>query len=262
VAESDGEVVGWGSGGLETEIDRDDVAWLNVMVRPAWRGQGIGAALYESAEAHLLGQGARRLLTETTDDPVAWGFAERRGFRHTMTRRLSSLDPLTLDDAELDALAAAKESEGFTLAPLAAFHDRPELIHAVDAEALLDEPADEPLTKLPLDEWLASSWRHPDLASEGSFAVLHGGRPVAIAWLLVDLEGGRAGNGFTGTLRAYRGRGLARLAKLASISWLRARGVALLVTENDETNAAMLAVNTRLGYRPFATARAYLKDIA
>jgi hypothetical protein len=29
-------------------------------------------------------------------------------------------------------------------------------------------------------------------------------------------------------------------------------GVTIAVTDNDETNAAMLAVNAKLGYRPFA----------
>jgi RimJ/RimL family protein N-acetyltransferase len=78
----------------------------------------------------------------------------------------------------------------------------------------------------------------------------------------VDLEGDRAGNGFTGTLRAYRGRGLARLAKLASIAWAAEQAIDSIVTENDETNAPMLAVNTSLGYRPFATWLSFVKDEA
>jgi RimJ/RimL family protein N-acetyltransferase len=55
---------------------------------------------------------------------------------------------------------------------------------------------------------------------------------------------------FTGTLRAYRGRGLALAVKLASIRWAREHGITSMSTHNDETNAAMLAINRRLGYRP------------
>jgi RimJ/RimL family protein N-acetyltransferase len=55
---------------------------------------------------------------------------------------------------------------------------------------------------------------------------------------------------FTGTLRAYRGRGLALAVKLASIAWAREHGVTSMQTNNDETNAPMLAINRRLGYRP------------
>jgi GNAT superfamily N-acetyltransferase len=260
LVEADGQVVGWSSGAVKTDGDRDDVAWANVFVRPAWRRRGIGAELWQPLEAHLDGLGARRVLTDGPDAPETLAFAEHRGFRHTMTTRLSSLDPQVVDGAVVAALSAEKAREGFTLAPFAAFEDSPELIHAVDAEASLDEPADEPITNWPLDEWLQSNWFQPDLSHEGSFVVVHEGRPVALAEVRVDLEGGRAANGFTGTLRDYRGRGLARLAKLASIAWLRDRGVRTLVTQNDETNAAMLAVNRRLGYRPGESWLAYVRD--
>ena len=178
-----------------------------------------------------------------------------------MTTRLSSLDPRTIDAAELAAFTAEQEAAGFTLAPFSAFAATPELVYAVDAEASRDEPADEPITDWPFEEWLESAWQQPDLQREGSYCVVHDGRPVALAELRVDLEGGRAANGFTGTLRAYRGRGLARLAKLASIAWLGAHGVTKLVTQNDETNRAMLAVNARLGYRPDASWLSYVKDL-
>ena len=114
---------------------------------------------------------------------------------------------------------------------------------------------------LPLEEWLATAWAHPDVTREGSFVVVHEGRPVAFTELIVDEGGSRAGNGFTATFRAYRGRGLARLAKLASIAWATERGITSIVTGNDETNAAMLAVNTRLGYRPFATKLSWARDV-
>jgi GNAT superfamily N-acetyltransferase len=260
LVEADGEVVGWSSGAVKTDGDRDDVAWANVFVRPAWQGRGIGSELWRPLEAHLDGLRAGRVLTDGPDAPGTRAFLERRGFRHTLTTRLSSLDPQAVAGAVLAAVSAERAREGFTLAPFAAFEDTPELIHAVDAEASLDEPADEPITNWPLDEWLQSNWLQPDLSHEGSFVVVHDGRPVALAEVRVDLEGGRAANGFTGTLRAHRGRGLARLAKLASIGWLRDRGVTTLVTQNDETNAAMLAVNRRLGYRPGASWLAYVRD--
>ncbi|MGH3102572.1 MAG: GNAT family N-acetyltransferase [Gaiellaceae bacterium] len=260
-AEADGMLVGWGSCARTIGSERDDVAWVAVFVRPGWRGRGLGAALYESAAVHTGVLGARRLLAECADEPAARAFAEGRGFRHTMTRRLSRLDPRTVNGS-VDALRPAKEAEGFTLAPFAAFADRPDLIHAVDAEASLDEPADEPTVEVRLDEWLARTWAAPDLDRERSFAVVHDGRPVAIAELIVDLAGGRAMNGFTGTLRAYRRRGLARLAKLASIEWAAGHGITSIVTENDESNASMLAINVGLGYQPFAAWLAYVRDAA
>ena len=57
----------------------------------------------------------------------------------------------------------------------------------------------------------------------------------------------------TGTLRDYRGRGLALLAKRATLVNAAKRGVELVSTENDETNAPMLRVNEHLGYRPIGS---------
>jgi GNAT superfamily N-acetyltransferase len=261
VAELDGEVAGFSGAHLETSSERGGVARLSVVVRPDRRRRGVGGALYACAEEHAVGIGARRLLADGRDDAGSRAFAVGRGFRHTMTRRLSSLDPRTVDPRLLVELAAEKTAEGFAVASFADFADRPELIHAVDGEAALDEPVDEPLSQMPFGEWRDRYWRRPDLSLDGSSVVVADGRPVAITEVLVDLDGGIATNGFTGTLRDYRGRGLARLAKLASIAWLREQGVATVVTGNDETNAAMLAVNRRLGYRPAGTWLSWMKDV-
>ena len=58
---------------------------------------------------------------------------------------------------------------------------------------------------------------------------------------------------FTGTLPEHRGRGLARLVKLAIIRRVRELGVARPPADNHDENAEMLAVNERLGFRPVVT---------
>jgi RimJ/RimL family protein N-acetyltransferase len=73
--------------------------------------------------------------------------------------------------------------------------------------------------------------------------------PVSLATLVVDHSAGRAENDWTATLPDLRGRGLARLAKLATIRWARNAGIREIVTANDAGNVAMLALNERLGYR-------------
>ncbi len=78
--------------------------------------------------------------------------------------------------------------------------------------------------------------------------------------LRADVPGRRAENDITGTLREYRGGGLATLAKLEQLRWAARQGIENVVTENDETNAPMLALNTRLGYRPFAAVRSFVSD--
>jgi RimJ/RimL family protein N-acetyltransferase len=65
---------------------------------------------------------------------------------------------------------------------------------------------------------------------------------------------------FTGTSREHRGRGLARAVKIASARWAAHNGIVQLVTTNDETNASMLAINTRLGYVPAGRRVEYLVE--
>jgi GNAT superfamily N-acetyltransferase len=65
----------------------------------------------------------------------------------------------------------------------------------------------------------------------------------------------------TGTLREYRRRGLARLVKLAAIRWAAENGITALHTDNDSTNADMLALNEHLGYRPTATGTTFAKTL-
>ena len=49
--------------------------------------------------------------------------------------------------------------------------------------------------------------------------------------------------------------------KLASIEWAAAHGVVMMSTSNDETNAPMLAINRRLGYKPAGRRVEYVKDM-
>jgi GNAT superfamily N-acetyltransferase len=230
----------------------------SVTVASGYRGRGLGSDLLAAALEHLREAGARRVIT---DSGHADGrrFLEQRGFRLTHTLRYSSIDPRSADFAALDVLRAEKQQEGFEVMTLA--DCRPEDVHAVDAEATLDIPFEAPITEIRFDEWLDQAWRHPLLSLDGSFAAAHEGRLVAITMARVDLAARRALNDMTGTLRAFRGRGLARLVKLAQLEWAAANGITSVVTDNDATNAPMLAVNGRLGYRPFHEVGSYVTEL-
>ncbi|MGB2874292.1 MAG: GNAT family N-acetyltransferase, partial [Gaiellaceae bacterium] len=56
-------------------------------------------------------------------------------------------------------------------------------------------------------------------------------------------------NEWTATLPELRGRGLARLAKLASIRRAVEEGITEILTGNDPDNLPMRELNRRLGYR-------------
>jgi GNAT superfamily N-acetyltransferase len=134
-------------------------------------------------------------------------------------------------------------------------------VFELHAETLADAPADTPLDAIDYDAWFRNEWTYPDISDEGSFVGLDGGRPVAITLLVVDTVGATAATAFTGTARSHRGRGLARLVKLGSVAWAAAHGIERMLTGNDATNAPMLAVNRRLGYRQVSEHYSYVKEL-
>ena len=251
VAEVDGDIVGFGRAELEWWVGaRRDVGRAAVAVAQSHRGRGIGGRLYDVAEVHLREVGARVAAGSTGTDAYDRGFAERRGFRQTRLERYWTLDPRDVDLSPLLRLEEAKRTEGYRVLPLADLRDREHDLYELYMATAKDVPADDELGGLDFEEWCKDIWADPDLSFEASFVVLADERPVAATWVVVDPEGARADNDFTGTLREYRRRGLARLAKLASLRWAAENGIRTFSTSNDSTNADMLALNEHLGYRP------------
>ncbi|WIM96161.1 GNAT family N-acetyltransferase [Actinoplanes oblitus] len=127
----------------------------------------------------------------------------------------------------------------------------PEVLYAADVAAAADEPGDVPPQPPSFTTWCYDVWQNPGLDHEISTAALIAGEIVAFSLLVRD--GDRVWSDMTATAPAHRGRGLARLVKTVALTRAAAAGVARAFTSNDETNLPMLAVNTRLGYRPVAT---------
>jgi GNAT superfamily N-acetyltransferase len=239
-------LVAWATAGVNYETSARS-GYVSISVLPSHRRRGVGTLLLERALAHL-GDSSR---IQSSADEAGRSFAERHGFRQTHTRRISGVDPRTVDTGELDSAGARIVSMREV---------GPEQTFAVDAESVLDEPGDDPIDALEYEQWLHDYWERPDLDLDVGRAAVVDGKAVAVAYVIVDLESRRAVNAYTGTLRDYRGRGLARLAKLGVMRRLAELGVTLMITENDETNAPMLAINERLGYRPIENRYSYVLD--
>jgi GNAT superfamily N-acetyltransferase len=246
VAEEDGRIVAWARAFRRYE-ESGGSGQLNLSVVPEWRRHGIGTALLEQTLAHLAE--APRVFAFAAE--AGRGFAASHGFELNQTMRVSAVDPRTVDTDELQTTAVE-------LRPLVEVG--PEETFAVDSVAALDVPAEESPDQVEYEQWLERHWRNPDFDLAASFAARIDGRAVAITYTAADYAGARAANAFTAVLPEYRGRGLARLVKLAVIRHLAERGVTLLATDNDERNAPMLAVNGRLGFRPHTAHYVYVRE--
>ena len=108
--------------------------------------------------------------------------------------------------------------------------------------------------------WRRHIWDYPDNDRDLSLAALVGGSVVGTTFLYSDRASGRAANSGTGVLREHRGRGLGLLMKQHSLARAAAAGITRVTTQNDETNAPLLAITAHLGYEPFAVGHAWVLE--
>jgi GNAT superfamily N-acetyltransferase len=251
--------VGWSWARLEWATSVDGTAEFGAFVRPALRRGGLGTALYDAGLEHLRAVGAASLESWASDEAGARFLGARR-FRPMRTLRGLRLDLSTADLTAYAPLRAVKEAEGYSVVAFGSVAHRTRELHALDAASIADVPATHAEDDFRYEDWIEETLKHPQLSREGSFVVLAADEPVAYALLHVDPVSRLAVNEMTGTRADVRRRGLARLAKLATISWAQENGFIAILTSTDCENAAMLGLNERLGYRQITTETQYLLD--
>ncbi|MEV4611980.1 GNAT family N-acetyltransferase [Kitasatospora sp. NPDC049258] len=255
VAESDHRVVGTARFGPLTDSAEAGQAFLNVSVEPEHRRRGAGGALLRAAERALADLGTVTAHGWVDDLPGALAFAARHGYRAGRDAHFGALD-LT---AGLPPLPGPPP--GVELRRAADYLDDPYPLYLVDVAGALDEPGDIALNAQPYQEWLAEIWQRPDLDRDLTTVAVVDGAPAAFSSVQTD-GARRYWSAFTATRPEYRGRGLAKLAKLDSLHRARAAGCTAAYTSNDGSNAPMLAINEWLGYRRCATEFKHSRDLS
>ncbi|KOT35617.1 acetyltransferase [Streptomyces rimosus subsp. rimosus] len=257
VAETGGRVVGVVKSSVRHDSSTPGQGVVVPLVDPGYRGRGAGSALLAVAEEHLAGLGATHLHAYPQDDPRSMSFARHRGYRPLRTARCLRLD---LVRAALPPLPASLPP-GTELRTAADFGADPRPLYEADAEVMLDEPDDLTVDAMTYEDWITQTWERPNIDLDLTTVVTVGGEVASFC--LAGTDGwGRYGSGMTGTRRSHRGRGLARLAKTASLHRAREAGCTDAFTVNDAENGPMLAINTAFGYRPFGVEWHSVRDLA
>ncbi|MCK7623184.1 GNAT family N-acetyltransferase [Streptomyces sp. RS10V-4] len=257
VAVLDGRVAGQINAGLLHDSSTPGQALATPVVHPAHRGRGAGRALLAAGEEHLAAVGATRLHAWTVDEPGSLAFAARHGYRPTRPAHFLRLD---LARAALPPLPAALPP-GVRLGTAADFGADPRPLFEADAEAAADEPADVAADAVAYADWLRTTWENPDIDLGLTTVVTVDGAVAAYTVAATDGRG-RYVTAMTGCRRAFRGRGLARLAKTDALHRARDAGCTEAFTGNDAANAPMLAINRGLGYRPCGGELRHVRDLA
>ncbi|MFJ9819767.1 GNAT family N-acetyltransferase [Streptomyces sp. NPDC101151] len=255
IAVEDGEVIGSAGVSLAHDSTEPGQGYLNIYVRPDRIRRGAGGLLTRAAEEHLATIGATRLYTWVLDEPGNRAFAERHGYTRGRPAHFLRLD---LANGTLPPLPEVPL--GVELRTAADFADDPRPLFELDAEAVSDEPGEVTIEFTDYEAWFEQTWQHPLLDRELTTAAVVDGRPVALSLAYTD-GATRYSTAMTGTARAYRGRGLAKLAKIHSLYRARAAGITEAFTGNDAGNDPMIAINKWLGYEICATEVRYVREL-
>ena len=250
VAEADGRIVAMATTGrIYMYAPEFDHYWISLAVLAPHRRQGMGSALYAAVSEHAREAGKVGLQTSISEvhtDGIE--FLTHRGFTEFDRYRMVKLD---LDGLERPQ---AEAPPGIELTTVAARPDLLEGIHAVAVVALPDIPhGDQPIIAGSLEEFRVRDVDRPGIPGDAFMLAVESSSETVVGYASLMFVPGRtdmAWHDMTAVLPEYRGRGIAKVLKRATIAWAIDHGLTALETGNDVENAPMRAVNLGLGYKP------------
>lgn len=253
LAQSDGEAVGFAYYGQSSDTYHPRKFFLNALVLPEYRRQGIGGTLYDRVVAELAPFEPLELRCEVyvQDGSAGVVFLEGRGYVETLREWESRLDPAQFDPevfAETELSVAEQGIEIKSMVDLAGDAERDRKLYELTCEINQDVPHSTEVTRPPFEEFVKALHEEPGRIPEAYLVAVEGDRYAGLTWLEWSPGDDKTYTGLTGVARAYRRRGIALALKVRILRWAKARGLPSVVTWNSTTNAGMLAINDRLGF--------------
>ncbi|MDQ3702339.1 MAG: GNAT family N-acetyltransferase [Chloroflexota bacterium] len=230
---------------------------MSLDVHPAHQRRGIGTRLYE----HLLGvlgeRGAAILRVDTQESRTASiEFLAHRGFTEIQRYWESRLDVSAFDFDAFSTAEARAAQQGISITTLAEELARDgnaestlQAIYELESAAFMDVPFPDPPTPFHFDEWREWVLRSPGGLHDAFFLAKDGDRYAGVSNMHKnDSQPGVIFQGFTGVLRAFRGRGVAMALKMETVKYARQHGYREIRTGNNTRNRPMLRINEAMGF--------------
>lgn len=248
------DVVAWGELEHMPWQFHPDKYGMGIEVHPAYQRQGIGNMLYERllAEAHrrkalLVRSGAKESKKESLR------FLAKRGFTEVQRTWESRLNVATFDWERFAGAQTRAAEQGIMLTTLAAEGARDlsvlHQVHDLAVECTADEPALDPVTPAPFEDFIKDEIEAPNALPAAYFLAKDGDRYVGLSALFTRLaQPGVLSQGFTCVQRDYRGRGIAMALKMRGLVYARDHGIREIRTFNNTRNQPMLRINEAMGF--------------
>ena len=192
-------------------------------------------------------------------------FLDRAGYALVERRWESTLDLRRCDLSELQGAVDQVVATGIHIMSVAAFSsDRGDWkrdLHRLYTEVEADTPAAFPIQSARFEDFEALSLGRR-FVGDGYFVALDGDQLVGLTEPQpVDDVSNAIEQNLTGVRSDYRNRGIAYALKSQAAIWAARAGYTSIRTQNAESNAAMLAVNDRLGFERKRATIEYLKSL-
>jgi GNAT superfamily N-acetyltransferase len=239
---------------------------LRVQVHPDHQGRGYGRALLERAQDTAKEGGAEDLLGWAERAvPRTMHFLERAGFREVGREWESTLDLAQCDVADFQHIVERATAQGVRIKSAAVLStDRPGWkhdLHRLYVDVEMDVPTEYPIQRMPFEDFETLNLGRQFLA-DGFLVALEGDRLVGLTEPLpVDGVPDAIQQNLTGVQSESRGRGIATALKAQAAIWAIQAGYTSIRTQNAQSNAAMLAVNERLGFERDHATIEYMKSL-
>ena len=230
--------------------------FLRGYVHPDWAHRGIGRRLMEAALEALHARDAQEVKSfARADQPRSVAFLERAGFMEIGRDFESRLPVAACNLAPFAGYVDQTRALGIELTTLADELARdPTCLRGVyQAHCTLGFaiPSEDPDLPAPVSFEQYRAWQveHPMILKDAYFLAKRGDVFVGESAMKRSAVDARVlHQELTAVVAEYRGRGVATALKVLTIQYAQRHGFREIRTFNSSRNAAMLAINTRLGF--------------
>jgi RimJ/RimL family protein N-acetyltransferase len=219
---------------------------IMLTVAPGHRRKGVGSALYERVGSFAVARNSSLIYCAYNEGKAAEAapFLKRRGFVPLERFHPSTCDLSVFDPSKFTQEIRRVEDQGIAITTFDQLSDCPahrQQLYQLEEASRASQPFREVEAhiNMPFEKWDIEFGNRDQSAifiavapNSGEFV----GVVTALEWY------------FTGVHPDWRGRGIATALKVNSMAEAKMRGITLMETENHEDNAAMLAINQRLGF--------------
>jgi GNAT superfamily N-acetyltransferase len=227
--------------------------WVEVWLDLAHMDEDLLMYLWRWAEDSAAAAGAKTLNAACgEDEPEMLKALAALGYAHQRTEKVWALDLASAGERITKEAEAGRErmrSSGIELTTLAGWDDpeRIQKLHELNELVRPDIPHTGPALSQTIQDFMVRV-EAPNTPPDRWWLALDGSAPVAMSYLSYPPARGVVWTSFTGTHRAYRGRGIARAVKLQPLAQAVDLGIPQVRTDNDSENVPMLHINETLGY--------------